>query len=126
MTASCTFDEMWSGDAVLEGEEVVMTFAPSFQDFESVTKTIGDASQVDQLLVHVYEEGSKEYNDYWCAFLGWKGSNILDEGRYNDDEYRYSEDWEKNKLYLKPSLDFCEETYEVTDWVDCKDVEVKI
>lgn len=53
MTASCTFDEMWSGDAVLEGEEVVMTFAPSFQDFESVTKTIGDASQVDQLLVHV-------------------------------------------------------------------------
>ena len=60
MTASCTFDEMWSGDAVLEGEEVVMTFAPSFQDFESVTKTIGDASQVDQLLVHVYEEGSND------------------------------------------------------------------
>ena len=60
MTASCTFDEMWSGDAVLEGEEVVMTFAPSFQDFESVTKTIGDASQVNQLLVHVYEEGSSE------------------------------------------------------------------
>lgn len=60
MTASCTFDEMWFGDAVLEGEEVVMTFAPSFQDFESVTKTIGDASQVDQLLVHVYEEGSSE------------------------------------------------------------------
>ena len=65
---------------------------------------------------------SKEHNDYWGAFLGWKGSNVLDESRYNDDEYRYSEDWEKNKLYLKPSLDFCEETYKVTDWVDCKDV----
>ena len=71
-------------------------------------------------------EESKEHDDYWCAFLGWKGSSILDEGRYNDDEYRYSEDWEKRKLYLKPSLDFCEETYEVSDWVDCKDVEVKI
>ena len=60
MTASCAFDEMWSGDAVLEGEEVVMTFNPSFQDFESVTKTIGDGSQVNQLLIHVYEEDSND------------------------------------------------------------------
>ena len=34
-----------------------MTFKPRFEDFESVTKTIGDGSQVNQLLVHVYEEG---------------------------------------------------------------------
>lgn len=69
---------------------------------------------------------SKEYDDYWAAFLGWKGSNILDDYEYNDDEYRYSEDWEKNKLYLRPSLEFCENAYKVTDWVDCKDVEVTL
>lgn len=37
-----------------------MTFRPKFEDFESVTKAIGDGSQVDQLLVHVYEEGSDQ------------------------------------------------------------------
>ena len=67
---------------------------------------------------------SKQHDEYWGAFLGWKGSEILDDFKYDNDEYRYSEDWEKNKLYLKPSLDFCEETYNVTDWVDCKDVTV--
>ena len=35
-----------------------MTFKPRFEDFESVTKAIGDGSQVNQLLVHVYEEGT--------------------------------------------------------------------
>ena len=38
-----------------------MTFKPKFEDFESVTKAIGDGSQVDQLLVHVYEEGSDQF-----------------------------------------------------------------
>ena len=37
-----------------------MTFRPKFEDFEAVTKAIGDGSQVDQLLVHVYEEGSDQ------------------------------------------------------------------
>ena len=40
-----------------------MTFKPRFEDFESVTKTIGDGSQVDQLLVHVYEEGSDKFEE---------------------------------------------------------------
>lgn len=40
-----------------------MTFKPRFEDFESVTKTIGDGSQVDQLLVHVYEEGSDQFEE---------------------------------------------------------------
>ena len=40
-----------------------MTFKPKFEDFESVTKTIGDGSQVDQLLVHVYEEGSDQFEE---------------------------------------------------------------
>lgn len=35
-----------------------MTFTPRFNDFEAATKTIGDASQVDRLLVHVYETSS--------------------------------------------------------------------
>ena len=38
-----------------------MTFRPKFEDFEAVTKAIGDGSQVDQLLVHVYEEGSDQF-----------------------------------------------------------------
>ena len=37
-----------------------MTFRPKLEDFESVTKAIGDGSKVDQLLVHVYEEGSDQ------------------------------------------------------------------
>ena len=53
LIASCAIDEMWDG--VNEGEEVVMTFSPEFEDFESVTKAIGDGTQVDRLLVHVYE-----------------------------------------------------------------------
>ena len=65
---------------------------------------------------------SKEYEEYWGAFLGWKGSAILDEGKYDDDEHRYSSDWEMRKLYLQPSLDFCDETYMVDDWMDTDDV----
>ena len=56
--ASCAVDEFWEGMDHAEGEEVVMTFKPRFEDFESVTKAIGDGSQVNQLLVHVYEEGT--------------------------------------------------------------------
>ena len=56
--ASCAVDEFWEGMDHTDGEEVVMTFKPRFEDFESVTKAIGDGSQVDQLLVHVYEEGT--------------------------------------------------------------------
>ena len=58
--ASCAVDEFWDGSDYTEGEEVVMTFKPRFEDFESVTKAIGDGSQVNHLLVHVYEEGSDQ------------------------------------------------------------------
>ena len=58
--ASCAVDEFWEGMDHTEGEEVVMTFKPRFEDFESVTKAIGDGSQVNHLLVHVYEEGSDQ------------------------------------------------------------------
>ena len=40
-----------------------MTFRPKFEDFEAVTRAIGDGSQVDQLLVHVYEEGSDQFEE---------------------------------------------------------------
>lgn len=68
LIASCAVDEMWDGVRDAEGEEVVMTFKPKFEDFESVTKAIGDGSKVDKLLVQVYAEGaeslefSQEYN----------------------------------------------------------------
>ena len=49
-----------------------MTFKPRFEDFESVTKAIGDGKKVDKLLVQVYDElgktpvFSKEYGkDDW-------------------------------------------------------------
>lgn len=69
-------------------------------------------------------EKSKQNDKYWDEYLYWKTGEILDNSDYNNDEYRYSEDWEKNKLYLKPSLEFCKETYKVTDWIDTKDVVV--
>ena len=61
--ASCAVDEFWDGSDYAEGEEVVMTFRPEFEDFEAVTKAIGDGSQVDQLLVHIYEEGSDQFEE---------------------------------------------------------------
>ena len=54
--ASCAVDEFWDGSDYTEGEEVVMTFRPKFEDFEAVTKAIGDGSKVDKLLVQVYDE----------------------------------------------------------------------
>ena len=68
---------------------------------------------------------AEKYDEYWGAFLGWYGSAILEEGKYDDDEHRYSEDENMRALYLKPSLDFCDETYMVDDWLDTKDVTVK-
>lgn len=66
---------------------------------------------------------SKENGEYWGAHLGWKGSAILDDEDY--DDYRYVEDWELNKLYLAPSLEFCEETFNIDDWLDTDDVTVE-
>lgn len=63
----------------------------------------------------------KETNEYWGAYLGVGGS-ILEESDYDDDEYRYSEGWEKNKLYLAPSLKFCDDLFRVKDWVDTESV----
>ena len=60
---ACTKEESFNDMAHQQGEEVLMTFRPMFEDFESVTKAIGDGSQVDQLLVHVYEEGSDQFEE---------------------------------------------------------------
>ena len=111
------YDYICAGNDIYSKSE--RTYAFVYNDAGAICIYTLDDEDVARLVAE-----SKEHNEYWGAFLGWKGSNILDEGRYNDDEYRYSEDWEKNKLYLKPSLDFCEETYKATDWVDCKDVVV--
>lgn len=81
-----------------------------------------DSEEVAELL----EEREKSLfpDEYWEAFLGW-GGEILDEWEYNDDEHRYSEDWEKRKLYLQPSLDFCNEMFETEDWLDTDDVTIE-
>ncbi|MBO5815935.1 MAG: hypothetical protein J6R30_07485 [Bacteroidales bacterium] len=71
LVTSCAIDEMWS-DVEPADEQKVLTFKPKFEDFETVTKAIGDGSKVDNLLVQVYEENgetpvfSKEYSrDDW-------------------------------------------------------------
>ena len=61
--ASCAIDEPWTESNHIDGEEVLMTFTPSFVDFDAATKAIGDASLVDQLLVHVYEGDKKTFDD---------------------------------------------------------------
>lgn len=55
LVASCAIDEMWEG-VDTQDEEKVLTFRPKFEDFESVTKTIGKGEKVDELLVQVYEK----------------------------------------------------------------------
>ena len=54
LVTSCAIDEMWS-DVELADEQKVLTFKPKFEDFEAVTKASGDGSNVDKLLVQVYE-----------------------------------------------------------------------
>ena len=58
LVTSCAIDEMWS-DVEPEDEQKVLTFKPKFEDFETVTKAIGDGSKVDNLLVQVYEENGE-------------------------------------------------------------------
>ena len=41
-----------------------MTFTPRFDDFEAATKAIGDGTQVNTLLVHVYEVESNKPMEY--------------------------------------------------------------
>lgn len=53
-----------------------MTFTPRFDDFEAATKAIGDASQVDRLLVHVYETGSNTPVAYTYNIVG---SQVVDD-----------------------------------------------
>ncbi len=75
-------------------------------------------------LINKCLEYDDEGEEYWAGHLGW-GGEILDDFDYDDDEHRYSNDWELNKLYLRPSLEFCEETFDVEDWLDTDDVTVE-
>lgn len=63
LVTSCAIDEMWEGMDT-QDEEKVLTFKPKFEDFEVVTKAIGDASKVDKLLVHVYEYEGDNLKSY--------------------------------------------------------------
>lgn len=76
LIASCAIDEMWDGVHDAEGEEVVMTFKPKFEDFESVTKAIGDGSKVDKLLVQVYAEGADSPDSYEYNKADWNKIKI--------------------------------------------------
>lgn len=62
LVTSCAIDEMWEGMDT-QDEEKVLTFKPKFEDFETVTKAIGDASKVDKLLVQVYDGNEVVYSE---------------------------------------------------------------
>lgn len=57
---------------------------------------------------------ANEYGEYWGAFLG-AGGNILDNPEY--DCFRYSDNDSERDLYLKPSIDFCEEWFKFEGWI---------
>ena len=67
---------------------------------------------------------SKETGEYWGGHLGWGGS-ILEDPDYDDDEHRYHEDEAMRNLYLRLSLEFCDEMYVVDDWMNTDDVTIK-
>ena len=77
LVASCAIDEMWEG-VDTQDEEKVLTFRPKFEDFESVTKAIGDASKVDKLLVQAFADGQSvpEYSKTYDISVGSKIENI--------------------------------------------------
>ena len=72
-------------------------------------------------IVELIELGKKN-SEYWGAFLGWKGSEVLDEAEFDNEEYRYSDDENKRRLYLGPSLEFCDVYFCAEDWLDTDDV----
>ena len=75
--ASCAMDEVWEGVNRTDSEEVVMTFIPRFDDFETATKVIGDGAQVNTLLVHVYEGSSNTpYKYTYSIYKGDVQSNV--------------------------------------------------
>lgn len=57
---------------------------------------------------------SKQREEKWSGLLG-PGGYILDEPKY--DNFRYTDVEEDRALYLKPSLDFCNEQYQ-EEWID--------
>ena len=66
-------------------------------------------------------EKSNETGEYWGAHLGC-GGNILEEPNYNDEEHRYHKEEAIRNLYLGPSLEFCNNTFSIEDWLDTDDV----
>lgn len=77
LVTSCAIDEMWS-DVEPADEQKVLTFKPKFEDFETVTKAIGDGSKVDKLLVQSYAEGQNvpEFAETYDISVGTKIENI--------------------------------------------------
>lgn len=61
-----------------QAEEVIMTFRPKFEDFETVTKAIGDGEQVDMLLVEVYESNTDTpiYSKEFLRENGWDNISL--------------------------------------------------
>ena len=54
LLASCAMEEMFDGFGPQEGEEVVITFKPELEDFESVTKALGNGDAVNYVWYAVY------------------------------------------------------------------------
>lgn len=110
-----------------------------FESWEEMYNTIIEGtdlySESERLYVFVYNEANalccynlsneeameiatkaNEKGEYWGAFLGW-GGDIMDDTDYDG----YSDDENERKLYLKPSINFCKDCFDIDDWVDTRD-----
>lgn len=116
LVTSCAIDEMWEGMDT-QDEEKVLTFKPKFEDFEAVTKAIGDGSKVDKLLVQAYPDGedAPEFSAEYDISAGSRVENIKIPFFYSKtykvyfwaydsegDAYEYTTDAEGNILLNKP------------------------
>lgn len=116
LVTSCAIDEMWDGTDI-QDEEKVLTFKPKFEDFEAVTKAIGDGSKVDKLLVQAYpdREDAPEFSAEYDISAGSRVENIKIPFFYSKtykvyfwaydsdgDAYEYTLDAEGKKLLNKP------------------------
>lgn len=131
LVTSCAIDEMWEGMDT-QDEEKVLTFKPKFEDFETVTKAIGDGSKVDKLLVHVYEyEGdnlkSYEFDIRDCAviedvsipfFYGKKYKVYFWAYSSSNDAYTIADGGLKNGVTVNYPESTAQLTYESLEYLD--------
>lgn len=110
------FDYLVTGKDLYSPSERIYIFV--YNDSDALCYYYLSYQEVLDILNH---KGNSD--EYWGAYLGI-GGYILDGSEYDDDEHRYSEDESMRALYLQPSYDFCENYYDIDDWMNTDDVTI--